>query len=138
MKKVLAAGVLFVAVLGCSKTSSTSTASPSPTNATRALGCDFTIPNAVRSGQLTPASIDAAVASAPAAIKADLRTVYEASLKYSNDVKAAQTAPQAQRPAKLQAATKDLDNPAYRNAATRLRAYFTQHCTGLRRPSPTP
>jgi hypothetical protein len=37
----------------------------------------------------------------------------------------------------LQTATKDLDNARYRDAAKRLRAYFTQHCTGLRRRAPT-
>jgi hypothetical protein len=138
VKKTLASALLFVAVLGCSKSSQT-IATPSPTSATSALGCDFTIPNAVRNRELTQASINEAVAAAPAAIRADLRTVYEASMKYSADVKAAQAAPQSQRPAMLQTATKDLDNARYRDAAKRLRAYFTQHCTGLRRrPTQSP
>ena len=135
MKKTLSVALLLVAALGCSKSAST-IAPPSPTSATAALGCDFTIPNAVRNSELTQASINVAIAAAPAAIRADLRTVYESSMKYANDVKAAQAAPQSQRPAMLQKATKDLDNAAYTNAAKRLRAYFTQHCTGLRRRAP--
>lgn len=138
MKKTLITALLLLAVLGCSKSSST-TATPSPTSATSALGCDFTIPNVVRNRELTLASINEAVAAAPAAIRADLRSVYEASMKYSTDVKAAQAAPESNRPAMLQKATKDLDNTTYREAAKRLRAYFTQHCTGLRRtPTQTP
>ena len=135
MKKTLSVSLLLVAALGCSK--STSTIAPSPTSATAALGCDFTIPNAVRNRELTQSSINEAVAAAPSAIRVDLRTVYESSMKYSVDVKAAQAAPQSQRPAMLQTATKDLDNASYRDAARRLRAYFTQHCTGLRRIAPT-
>ena len=137
VKKVVGFGLLLLTLFGCSKSSTTS-ASPSPTSATSALGCDFTIPNAVRNRELTQASINEAVAAAPTAIRADLRTVYEASMKYSNDVKAAQAAPQNQRPPLLQKATKDLNNPSYRGAATRLRAYFTQHCTGLRQRLPSP
>jgi len=136
--KRLAALLFLLAVAACSKGSSTS-ASPSPTSATSALGCDFTIPNAVRNHELTRESIDEAVAAAPTAIRTDLRTVYEASMKYSTDVKAAQAAPQSQRPDLLKKATSDLNNPTYRGAAQRLRAYFTEHCTGLRRratPSP--
>ena len=135
--KRLAALLLLVTVAACSKASDIS-ASPSPTSATSALGCDFTIPNAIRNHELTQASINEAVAAAPDAIRTDLRSVYEASMKYSADVKAAQSAPEAQRPAMLSKATKDLNNPNYRGAAQRLRSYFTQHCTGLRRRTPSP
>jgi hypothetical protein len=134
--KILATLALFFVLWGCSKSSS-QLASPSPTNVTQGLGCDFTVPNAVRNRELTQASINEAVAAAPAAIRADLRTVYESSKKYSEDVKAAQAAPQAQRAQMLQAAAKDLNNPAYRDAAKRLRDYFTKHCTGLRQRTPT-
>jgi hypothetical protein len=141
MTKLLATlGLLGVLLFGCSK-SSTVTASPSPTSAASGLGCDFKIPNAVRNRELTKASINEAVAAAPAAIRADLRTVYESSKKYSDDVKAAQAAPQAQRSAMLTAASKDLNNPQYKGASQRLRAYFIKHCTGLRNriaPSATP
>lgn len=137
MKRLFA--VAFLAALAACSKSSTDAASPSPSSATAALGCDFTIPNAVRNHELTQQSISEAVASAPAAIRTDLRTVYTASMKYSADVKVAQAAPQAQRPDMLKKATGDLNNPSYRGAAQRLRAYFTQHCTGLRRrASPSP
>jgi len=139
VKTFAAVALLLAALCACSK-SSTIAASPSPTsaNATTALGCDFTIPNAVHNHELTQASINEAVAAAPVAIRADLRTVYESSMKYSVDVKAAEAAPESRRPPLLQKATKDLNNPSYRAAANRLRAYFTQHCTGLRRRTPTP
>jgi hypothetical protein len=137
VKKLIA--LLFLAGLAACSKSSSNAASPSPTSATSALGCDFTIPNAVRNHELTRQSINEAVASAPEAIRTDLRTVYEASMKYSADVKAAQAAPESARPDRLKKATADLNNPTYRGAAQRLRAYFTQHCTGLRRrSSPAP
>lgn len=139
-KAVLALTALACLLAGCAKSSSKVTASPTPKSATEALGCDFQVPMATdKNRELTQASINAAVAAAPEAIKADLRTIYEASLKYQNEVKAAQAAPASERPAKLQAASKSLNNPAYKSASGRLRTYFTKHCTGLQRsPSPAP
>jgi len=134
--KVLAVFALLFALVACSKSSSTVTASPTA-DASKALGCDFHVPTAPKNRELTESLISETVAAAPAAIRADLRVVYEATKKYADDVKAAQTAPQAERPQRLQAASKDIDNETYRAAAARLRTYFVQHCTGLRRQAPT-
>jgi len=132
-----AAALLFVFVVAacaCGKGSSTG-ASPSPTRAA-SLGCDFKVPNARPNGRLTQASIDATVAGAPAAIRADLRIVYDATRKYDHDLKAAQAAPAPERPRLIRAASKDIDNPTYQAASRHLRAYFMQHCTRLG-PSPS-
>jgi hypothetical protein len=126
--------LLVVATCACGKRSSTG-ASPSPTGA-GALGCDFTIPNARPNGLFTQASIDAAVAAAPAAIRADLRIVYDATRTYAADLKVAQAAPAAERPRLVRAASRDIDNPTYQAASRHLRAYFMQHCTRLG-PSPS-
>jgi hypothetical protein len=140
VRKLLAiVGLLAALSFGCSDSSSKITASPTPKSATEALGCDFKLPNAMtKDRELTQASINAAVAAAPAAIRADLRVIYESSKKYQDKVKAAQAAPQSERPRMLQEASKDLNNAGYKASAQRLRDYFTRHCTGLQRRSPSP
>jgi hypothetical protein len=138
MKRLLALLTLALVLGACSRTA-TQVASPSPKSATEALGCDFKVPNAMTKDRtLTQASINEAVAAAPAAIRNDLRTIYESSKKYQDDIKAAQAAPQAERSRRLQEASKTLNNSSYKAAAQRLRTYFTQHCTGLQRGTPTP
>jgi hypothetical protein len=135
MRKLIAAAVLCLAVLGCSKSSPSASGSPAPSG--NPFGCDFTIPNAIRNKVLTQQGIDEAVASAPTGLRNDLRVVYEASLKYQNDVKAAQAAPESRRTQLLKTAAADLTDARYRNAALRVRAYFAAHCTGLRGNAPT-
>ena len=141
LRVVKLTAIAFVAVAcvltACSRGGSNA-GSPAPKSATERLGCDFEVPNPLtKDRQLTQASIDSAVEKAPAAIRADLRTIYELTKRFRAEAKAAQAAPESERASRLQEASKTVNNPQYKGATERLRTYFTQHCTGLQRRTPT-
>jgi hypothetical protein len=130
---------LIVALGACSK-ASTVTASPTASvDPSNPLGCDFKMPRAPKGQQLTPQTINETVAAAPAAIRNDLHTIYDVSRRYQEAIKAAQAAPANERPARLAATAKQLNNDQYRAAAARVRDYLSKHCTAYRSvPSASP
>jgi hypothetical protein len=139
VRKLAAVVGLTLALGACSKASNlvaSPTASVDPSNP---LGCDFKMPKTPKAQQLTQATIDETVAAAPAAIRDDLRTIYDVSRRYQEAVKAAQAAPKSEQPARLAATAKELNNDRYRAAAQRVRDYLAQHCTAYKvRPSSSP